>query len=293
MNQSSYFNKGIVLAGGTGSRLYPSTIAVSKQMLCVYDKPLVYYPLSVLMLAGIQEILLISTPEHLRSFEQLLGDRSHLGLNIRFAAQQQPEGLAQAFQIGKDFIGNDHLALILGDNIFYGHNFQSKLASAASRDEGATIFAYRVKDAPRYGVVEVDDSDRVLSIEEKPTLPKSDLTVTGLYFYDNQVIDIATNLRPSSRGELEITDVNRAYLEHEQLPVVDLGRGFAWLDTGTHESLLQAASFVETVEQRQGLKIACLEEVAYRKGYITSEQLEKLAHPIANGYGDYPRSLLN
>ncbi|MBI2825584.1 MAG: glucose-1-phosphate thymidylyltransferase RfbA [Planctomycetia bacterium] len=285
------FRKGIVLAGGSGTRLYPVTLAVSKQLLPVYDKPLVYYPLSVLMLAGIRQVLLITTPEDIGSFKRLLGDGRRLGIEIQYAVQPRPEGLAQAFLIGREFIGDDNVALVLGDNIFYGHGFQSILAAAAGRADGATVFAYNVKDPQRYGVVELDAGGRAISLEEKPARPRSHLAVTGLYFYDRQVVDIAAGLRPSPRGELEITDVNRGYMERGQLRVHCLGRGFAWLDTSTHESLIQAADFIETVEQRQGLKIACLEEVAHHMGFISTEQLAELARPLVSSYGDYLRQV--
>ncbi|HLA85569.1 MAG TPA: glucose-1-phosphate thymidylyltransferase RfbA [Thermoguttaceae bacterium] len=292
MTPTSCFSKGIILAGGTGSRLHPATLAMSKQLLPVYDKPMVYYPLSVLMLAGIRDILLVSTPQDLGSFERLLGDGSQLGIAIRYAAQPRPEGIAQALLIGREFIGSDRVALILGDNLFYGQGFQPKLDEAAGRSVGATVFAHGVKDPQRYGVVELDAEGRVLSIEEKPAAPRSQYAVTGLYFYDNQVVDMAGQLRPSARGELEITDINRAYLERGQLHVELLGRGFAWLDTGTESSLLEAANFVRTIEERQGLKIACVEEVAHRKGFITDEQLEKLARRFGNSYGAYLLQLL-
>lgn len=280
--------KGIILAGGTGSRLYPLTHVVSKQLLPIYDKPLVYYPLSTLMLAGIREILIISTPSDLPRFEQLFGDGSRWGLDLRYAVQPNPEGLAQAFVIGREFVGSGPVALILGDNIFYGHGFGETLREAASRDEGATIFGYYVRDPERYGVVEFEDGGRVVGLEEKPLKPRSHYAVTGLYFYDNQVLDVASNLEPSARGELEITDVNVEYLRRDQLRVEIMGRGMAWLDTGTHDSLLQAADFVKTIEERQGLKVACPEEIAYRMGYIDAEQVVRLAEPLRNNnYGQY------
>ncbi len=288
----SFFNKGIILAGGSGTRLYPVTRAVSKQLLPVYDKPMIYYPLSTLMLAGIRDILLISTPEDIGSFERLLGDGSRVGISIRYAVQPKPEGLAQAFLIGRDFIGKDHVALVLGDNIFFGQGFQTILARAAGRDRGATIFPYAIRDPQRYGVVELDAHERPISIEEKPSAPKSKLAVTGLYFYDNDVVNIATGLRPSARGELEITDVIREYLHRGQLHAEVFTRGFAWLDTGTHESLIQAANFVETIEVRQGMKISCIEEVAYNKGFITAAQLEQLARAVPNDYGQYLLAIL-
>ncbi len=280
--------KGIILAGGAGTRLYPITKVISKQLLPVYDKPMIYYPLSVLMLAGIREILVISTPEDLPNYKKLLGDGSDWGIRLEYAEQPRPEGLAQAFIIGRDFIGDDNSCLILGDNIIYGHGLGSFLKEAMSRKEGATVFAYWVKDPERYGVVSFDDEGRAVTIEEKPKRPKSNWAVTGLYFYDNRVVDMAASLKPSARGELEITDINRLYLEMGELNVTTMGRGIAWLDTGTHDSLSQASIFIETIENRQGLKVACLEEIAYRMGFIDADKVLELASPMANnGYGQY------
>jgi glucose-1-phosphate thymidylyltransferase len=292
MESPNMFSKGIILAGGSGTRLYPITRAVSKQLLPVYDKPMIYYPLSTLLLAGIRQILLISTPEDIGSFQRVLGDGTHLGISITYAVQPYPGGLAQAFLIGREFIGNESVCLILGDNIFYGQGFQAMLNRACSHSVGATVFAYPVKDPQRYGVVEFDSRRQVLSIDEKPAQPKSHYAITGLYFYDNQVVEIAASLRPSSRGELEITDVNRIYLTQNQLRVEVFSRGFAWLDTGTTESLTQATNYVETIESRQGLKIACLEEIAYRMGFITAEQVEELAAKIPNNYGHYLQAVV-
>ena len=287
MNAELACRKGIILAGGAGTRLHPVTQAVSKQLLPVYDKPMVYYPLSTLMLAGIRDILLISTPEDIGGYRRLLGDGRGIGISIRYAVQPRPDGLAQAFLIGRDFIGSDPVALILGDNIFYGQSFRVLLERSADRAAGATVFAYRVKDPQRYGVIEFDAESRAVSIEEKPQRPRSSYAVTGLYFYDNRVVEIAAGLRPSARGELEITDVNRVYLQAGLLHVETLGRGFAWLDTGTHESLLQASNFVQMIEDRQGLKIACIEEVAWVKGFIDSQRLRELAEKQNNAYGRY------
>ena len=292
-NKTAIKRKGIILAGGSGTRLHPVTQAVSKQLMPIYDKPMIYYPLSALMLAGLRDILIISTPQDTPRFQELLGDGTKWGLNLQYAVQPSPDGLAQAFIIGRDFIGDDHAALVLGDNVFYGHELQQLLERAHARRDGATVFAYPVSDPERYGVVEFDATGRAVSLEEKPKVPRSRYAVTGIYFYDNDVIEIAKDLKPSPRGELEITDLNRVYLERGRMSVELMGRGMAWLDTGTHDSLLEAAQFVQTIERRQGLKVCCPEEIAYRQGFIDAAQVERLAAPLAkSGYGKYLKDML-